>query len=129
MIHTFSSIFKKMILIAFVMAMASAVGAESRLVRCPDLTAIHHAAGLIDNATYVNSGYIANTPPYAIHTTHLAWFAVVYGIRAGSVSDAILIGREVMQSASSQRSEYARSSGRIYICEYDDGRITVYSDH
>lgn len=102
--------------------------AETNSVQCPNLEVIRQSANLLNEATYVNSAYIANTPPFAIHSNHTDWFAVVYDIHTSSSKEALVIARQLMLSADFQDNLFARNLGGIYKCNYNHGKIMLLSN-
>jgi len=105
---------------------AHAALAEER-VRCPDKNALYQVADTEIEATLINEYYIANTMPLAIRTPDCGWFAVVYGITANSVADAIASARHTLRNIQ-VAPEYARNLGGIYVCDYDYRKVQVYSN-
>ena len=102
--------------------------AQSSNIPCPSLDAIHNAAVAINEATYVNHSFIANTPPFAIHSGDFGWFAVVYNIQAVDQHEALSLAKLAMQSVRQMDSLYAINAGGIYVCGYDNRKVEVINN-
>ena len=102
--------------------------ATSQDVLCPNLDVIHQSENKLDNVTFVNNAYIANSPPFSIHTLKINWFAIVYNIRASSAAEALAMAKVAMQSASSHVNIYAKNLGGTYVCDYDGKKVELMSN-
>jgi hypothetical protein len=102
--------------------------ADNRHVPCPNVELIRNSADALNEATLVNHTYIANTPPFAIHTTEQEWFAVVYNIQAINPTDALSNAKATMRSVRSLDHADAINAGGIYICDYDNRKVEVINN-
>ena len=116
------------LLSALILNNAAQAARQTEDVLCPSLHLIHQSAHKIENADLVNGHYIATTLPYAIRTKSIGWFAVVYGIQAGSVDEAKIIAVKTMQNTQTQDNIYARNLGGTFLCGYDRDKINVLSN-
>jgi len=104
-----------------------AYGMQSNLP-CPSITTLHQSAYAVNEATLVNNYYIANTPPFTIHTATMSWFAIILNIQANSTTHAIDKARMAMLAVSQLHNNFAEFYGGIYVCRYDNDVEVINND-
>lgn len=102
--------------------------ANESTIPCPDIDTLHQSASAISDVAFVNGSYIAATLPFAIHTTELGWFAVVYHINANSSAAALEQAKQAMLTVATQVNKFADNLGGIYTCHYDNGKVETISN-